>query len=45
MQGLSEDATFMEQHNTKIDKAYKYVQSLDWKQVCKTWIQYFKEIF
>jgi glycosyltransferase involved in cell wall biosynthesis len=45
MQGLSEDATFMEQHNIKIDKAYKYVQSLDWKQVCKTWIQYFKEIF
>jgi glycosyltransferase involved in cell wall biosynthesis len=45
LSGLDDDLGFMENYNERIDKAYKYVTSLDWKEVCKTWIQYFKETF
>jgi glycosyltransferase involved in cell wall biosynthesis len=26
----------------KIEQNYKWVQKLDWKEVCKSWIEYFK---
>lgn len=28
--------------NDKVNKAYEYVQSLNWEDVCKRWIEYFK---
>jgi glycosyltransferase involved in cell wall biosynthesis len=28
--------------NDKVEKAYKYVNSLTWEDVCKRWIEYFK---
>lgn len=39
------DSDFEDKHNKKIDSAYKYVQSLSWKEVCKSWINYFKETY
>jgi hypothetical protein len=29
----------------KIDRAYKYVQGLEWSEICKRWIEYFKEVY
>lgn len=28
--------------NDKVDKAYQYVNSLNWENVCKRWVEYFK---
>jgi hypothetical protein len=28
--------------NDKVEKAYKYVNTLTWEDVCKRWIEYFK---
>jgi len=42
---LLQEINFEESYNKKIDSAYKYVQALSWKEVCKTWISYFKETY
>jgi glycosyltransferase involved in cell wall biosynthesis len=31
--------------STKTERNYKWSKSLDWKIVCKSWINYFKEVF
>lgn len=28
-----------------VDRAYHWVQKFDWKEVCKSWVQYFKEVY
>jgi len=28
--------------NDKVDKAFNYVNSLTWEDICKRWIEYFK---
>jgi hypothetical protein len=43
--GLLEDIGFTDNYNKRIDSAYNWVKSLDWKDVCKQWIQYFKETY
>jgi len=39
------DDGFDDNYEKRIDSAYKYVQALSWKEVCKTWINYFKETY
>lgn len=40
---VSNDLTHKnEKLNDKVGKAYEYVQSLNWDDVCKRWIEYFK---
>ena len=39
------DVGFDDNYEKRIDSAYKYVQALSWKEVCKTWISYFKETY
>jgi glycosyltransferase involved in cell wall biosynthesis len=41
----SKDELFYEDLNKRIESAYAYVKSLSWKEVCKSWIQYFKETY
>jgi len=36
---------FKEQYNKRIEEAYKWSKSLAWKEVCKSWIKYFKETY
>ena len=43
--GMLEDIGFTDNYNKRIDSAYNWVKSLDWKDVCKQWIQYFKETY
>jgi glycosyltransferase involved in cell wall biosynthesis len=40
-----DDLGFKEMLENKIEKAYKYVNSLSWKEVCKSWVKYFKETY
>lgn len=40
-----DDINFKQNYNERIESAYKYVQALSWKDVCKTWINYFKETY
>jgi glycosyltransferase involved in cell wall biosynthesis len=39
------DDGFEDNYKKRIDSAYNYVQALSWKEVCKTWINYFKETY
>jgi glycosyltransferase involved in cell wall biosynthesis len=32
----------VKKHNDMIENNYKWVQKLEWKDICKTWIEYFK---
>ena len=34
-----------EKHNKKVEGAYEWVKQLEWSNVCKLWIKYFKETF
>lgn len=43
--GQLEDVGFNDNLNNRLDSSQKYTQSLDWKEVCKTWIKYFKETY
>lgn len=43
--GKNENIDFDTLHKEKIDRAYDWAKSLDWKNVCKFWIEYFKETF
>lgn len=43
--GQLEDIGFMDNLNERLENCQKYVQSLDWKEVCKSWIKYFKETY
>jgi hypothetical protein len=36
---------FKGDHEKKIEDAYNWAKSLDWKNVCKTWVKYFKEVY
>jgi hypothetical protein len=45
LQGQLEDIGFMDNYNNRIENAYKWVNSLDWKEICKSWIKYFKETY
>lgn len=45
LEGQLEDIGFMDNYNNRIENAYKWVNSLDWKEVCKSWIKYFKETY
>lgn len=35
----------IEEMNQKLENSYKWVSTLDWKTVCKRWIEYFKSTF
>ena len=43
--GKHEDTNFSETHKEKIEKSYAWVKALDWKEVSKSWIKYFKETY
>ena len=43
--GQLEDIGFNDNLEYRLDSAYEYVQSLSWKEVCKSWIKYFKETY
>jgi glycosyltransferase involved in cell wall biosynthesis len=45
LEGKLEGINFMENYNNRIENAYKWVNTIHWKDVCKTWIQYFKETY
>jgi glycosyltransferase involved in cell wall biosynthesis len=45
LEGKLEDINFMENYNNRIENAHKWVNSIQWKDICKTWIQYFKETY
>jgi glycosyltransferase involved in cell wall biosynthesis len=45
MQGNAEDLNFTENLNKRLDSSYNWILSLDWKDVCKTWIDLFKETY
>ena len=45
MSGVLDTINFKDNLNNKLESGYKYTQSLDWKNVCKQWIDYFKETF
>jgi hypothetical protein len=34
-----------ESHQKKIDTNYEWAKNLEWSNVCKIWIKYFKETF
>jgi glycosyltransferase involved in cell wall biosynthesis len=34
-----------EEHKKKIEDNYQWVKKLEWKNVCKSWIEYFKKTF
>jgi glycosyltransferase involved in cell wall biosynthesis len=41
----NDELGFLESHKERVEKAYKYVSSLSWKEVCKSWVKYFKETY
>jgi D-inositol-3-phosphate glycosyltransferase len=43
--GKHDSINFDEIHNERIERAYDWAKSLDWKSVCKSWIEYFKETY
>lgn len=45
LSGSLEDINFMENHNKRLELAYKYVQSLEWSDICRSWIEHFKSTF
>jgi len=45
LSGMLEEFGFMDKHNQRIEDGYKWVKSLEWKEVCKQWIKYFKETY
>jgi glycosyltransferase involved in cell wall biosynthesis len=45
MLGKLDGINFPENHQKKLDKAYAYTQSLNWSNVCKSWIDYFKSTY
>lgn len=45
LSGILNKSDFMEKHNERIEKAYAWVNSLEWKEVSKQWIKYFKETY
>jgi glycosyltransferase involved in cell wall biosynthesis len=45
LQGQLEDLNFTENLNKRLDNGYNWTKSLDWKNVCKTWIDLFKETY
>jgi len=40
--GLQDDVNGKEFLNERIENNYKWVRNLEWKEVCKSWIEYFK---
>jgi len=42
MYGKDEGLNLKEEMNKKIENSYNWVKSLEWKNVCKQWIEYFK---
>ena len=40
-----QELNFEDFHEERIFKAYQWAKSLEWKRVCKSWIEYFKETF
>ena len=47
-QGLEnnlKDINFDENLNNRLESGYNYTKSLSWKEVCKSWIKYFKETY
>lgn len=45
LSGMLDDIGFMENYNERIEKSYNWVKTLEWKEVCKQWIKYFKETY
>jgi glycosyltransferase involved in cell wall biosynthesis len=45
MSGQLEDIGFTDNFNKRIESGYNYTLSLNWKDVCKVWIKYFKETY
>ena len=45
MFGKLDDLNFKENYQNRLDKAYEYTQSLDWSNVSKSWIEYFKSTY
>ena len=34
-----------EEYLQKIERSYVWTQKLEWKEICKSWIEYFKDIY
>jgi glycosyltransferase involved in cell wall biosynthesis len=45
MNGQLDDIGFRENLEKRVNSAYEYITSLSWKQVCRSWIEYFKETY
>ena len=45
MNGMLEDINFNENFQKMLDNGYNWTKSLDWKEVCKDWIKYFKDTY
>jgi len=43
--GQLEDLNFTENLNKRLENGYKWCKSLEWQDVCKKWIDYFKETY
>jgi hypothetical protein len=43
--GKWDEIGFREKHEERLEKAYAYTQSLNWTNVCKSWIEYFKNTY
>jgi hypothetical protein len=43
--GKLDDIGFRENHEKRLEQAYAYTQSLNWTNVCKSWIEYFKNTY
>lgn len=43
MQGDYENLNFLENYKNRIDSAYKWMQSIDWKILSKVWVDLFKK--
>ena len=43
--GLLKDLNCERLYDDRIERAYKWSQSLEWGNVCKLWVQYFKETY
>jgi len=36
---------FIDNHNLVLESGYKWCNSLEWQEVCKSWVKYFKETY
>jgi glycosyltransferase involved in cell wall biosynthesis len=45
LQHHGDEYDFSEKHHDMLNRAYNWVNSLDWSEICKKWIDYFKETF